>query len=568
MFKNLLVFLILLAVQFCCIAADYSKTFIYNERDQLVSIERSDDPGNLVTFDYDASGNRISKTQNGVVTEYKWSPRGDLAEVSRNGVWLARYQYNSNGLRIVKQIRPIGKNVQEFRYVYDGNRLVSETNAIGNTLVRYHWIENRPMGETRNGENYYYMLDGMDSIVAITRQDGSIAARFEYDAFGNITGTQGSHVGIFGFTGYYADDETGLYYAQQRYYDSELGAFISEDPLEGVVNDPPTNHRYLYARANPTKFVDKDGRCSWVIELEDPYECDRMKKVFTDEKIRAEVIQEAYYGAAAVEGVAQAIGDAVVGTIHTIGDVGGAYIEAFSGGKYAQGSMLRLRGQVDATLEFVQHPIDTTKRAIDAHNEKVNELLAAGDIEGAIKERTRFGFTGLLSVGGGGAAGVVVKNKVYKTKPDQPPEFDVPEVDPPFNDVTGIVMEGGGNNVQVARLENPQVKVNNDFVFLNSSGMFYPRIRDLRTDRPIIFPTGELNRVPKADRVQWTAKDRGNYIKEWYDRGYETPEGGWAQYDVHHIKPREFGGDNDFWNLTPIQRKTHQQEFNAFWRDY
>lgn len=38
-----------------------------------------------------------------------------------------------------------------------------------------------------------------------------------------------------------------------------------------------------------------------------------------------------------------------------------------------------------------------------------------------------------------------------------------------------------------------------------------------------------------------------------------------GQYDIHHIKPREYGGTNDFWNLTPVQRRTHQQEFNKFW---
>ncbi len=137
-----------------------------------------------------------------------------------------------------------------------------------------------------------------------------------------------------------------------------------------------------------------------------------------------------------------------------------------------------------------------------------------------------------------------------------------------FNSMTGIVVEGGGNKVELKSLENPIVKRSNDFILLNKAGKFYPKITDLRTGRPITFPTGNLKRVPKKDRVEWGAKDRGNFIKDWYDRGYKTPEGGWAEYDVHHIQPREFGGTNDFWNLSPIHRKTHQQEFNTYWRDY
>ncbi len=101
--------------------------------------------------------------------------------------------------------------------------------------------------------------------------------------------------------------------------------------------------------------------------------------------------------------------------------------------------------------------------------------------------------------------------------------------------------------------------------FVNKVGKFYPSVPDLRTGKPIIFPTGELNRVSKENRVPWTAKERGEFIREWYRRGYSTPRGGWAEYDIHHIKPKEFGGTNDFWNLTPVQRTTHAKEFNSFW---
>jgi hypothetical protein len=44
--------------------------------------------------------------------------------------------------------------------------------------------------------------------------------------------------------------------------------------------------------------------------------------------------------------------------------------------------------------------------------------------------------------------------------------------------------------------------------------------------------------------------------------------GGWAAYDIHHVLPREYGGGNDFWNLAPVLRKTHVEEFNKFWREF
>ena len=103
---------------------------------------------------------------------------------------------------------------------------------------------------------------------------------------------------------------------------------------------------------------------------------------------------------------------------------------------------------------------------------------------------------------------------------------------------------------------------------VNKAGKAYPQVVDPRTGRNIDFPEGNLQKVPKEQRVEWNSQTRGEYIKEWYDRGYQTPEGGWDMYDIHHIKPREYGGSNSFENLVPVIRDTHQTEFNTFWLNY
>lgn len=96
----------------------------------------------------------------------------------------------------------------------------------------------------------------------------------------------------------------------------------------------------------------------------------------------------------------------------------------------------------------------------------------------------------------------------------------------------------------------------------------YPRVIDPRTGREIPFPTGELQQVPRVRRVPWGAVEREAFIRQWIERGYPPPRGGWDNYDIHHIHPRELGGTNDFWNLVPVERGTHQQLFNAFWREF
>jgi hypothetical protein len=103
---------------------------------------------------------------------------------------------------------------------------------------------------------------------------------------------------------------------------------------------------------------------------------------------------------------------------------------------------------------------------------------------------------------------------------------------------------------------------------VNAVGRAYPRVLDPRSGEPIVFPGSGLSQVPLEDRVPWGASERGAYIKEWYDRGYSTPAGGWGEYDIHHIVPREYGGTNDFGNLVPVLRDVHQNEFNPWWRGY
>ena len=95
----------------------------------------------------------------------------------------------------------------------------------------------------------------------------------------------------------------------------------------------------------------------------------------------------------------------------------------------------------------------------------------------------------------------------------------------------------------------------------------YPQIIDPRTGKNIRFPSDIGGRVPLAERVPWGATERSAFIAEWARRGYPEPRGGWKNFDIHHIKPREFGGTNAFENLVPVESRLHEQ-FNAFWRGY
>ena len=64
--------------------------------------------------------------------------------------------------------------------------------------------------------------------------------------------------------GYYYDTETELYFLKTRYYDPEVGRFISVDGIEYL--DPETINGlnlYAYCNNNPVTNVDPNGNKWW-----------------------------------------------------------------------------------------------------------------------------------------------------------------------------------------------------------------------------------------------------------------------------------------------------------------
>lgn len=103
---------------------------------------------------------------------------------------------------------------------------------------------------------------------------------------------------------------------------------------------------------------------------------------------------------------------------------------------------------------------------------------------------------------------------------------------------------------------------------VNHRGEEYPEVIDPRTGEPIPPPEGDLEIVPQEERVPWGISERRAFIEEWEAKGYPVPEGGWSEYDIHHIRPREYGGTNDFDNLVPVPRSTHQGQLNPWWSGF
>lgn len=105
----------------------------------------------------------------------------------------------------------------------------------------------------------YIHTDAFGSVVAITDENRNVIERREYEPYGEQL-TPAVQDGP-GYTGHVQDAATGLVYMQERYYDSELGVFLSVDPVAAHGSgDYRHFNRYAYAFNNPYRFTDPDGR--------------------------------------------------------------------------------------------------------------------------------------------------------------------------------------------------------------------------------------------------------------------------------------------------------------------
>jgi RHS repeat-associated protein len=143
---------------------------------------------------------------------------------------------------------------------YDENNNVDyETDENNQVIASYTFEGDHPVSMTRGGKTYYYQLNGHGDVVALTDSTGAKVATYEYGPYGDLVKKTGSVENPYLYAGYRYDEETGFYYLQSRYYDPEIGRFLTRDTFDGDENVPLSQNRYAYVHNNPALFIDKDG---------------------------------------------------------------------------------------------------------------------------------------------------------------------------------------------------------------------------------------------------------------------------------------------------------------------
>ncbi|MGH9590574.1 MAG: RHS repeat-associated core domain-containing protein, partial [Terracidiphilus sp.] len=111
----------------------------------------------------------------------------------------------------------------------------------------------------------FYSYDGMGSVRQLTNAAGAVTDTYEYDAFGNLLTPMGPTPNEMLYRGEEFDPDLGLYYLRARYYNPLTGRFMSRDPrwfCDCSLQNPASQHAYLYASADPANRIDPSGRAA------------------------------------------------------------------------------------------------------------------------------------------------------------------------------------------------------------------------------------------------------------------------------------------------------------------
>ena len=227
--------------------------------------------GEEISLTYDNAGNLLYDGKN----HYDWDARNRLTSAERvDGLIKWDYTYDDQNRRVAIETFTRESTEDNFisenltKFIYNNWLLIAETDANGSVTREYSYSDdsNGDAGVGKlikftdytdktggllsaESKNYFVINDNVGNITSVIDSQGNIINSYAYSPFGELIVEQEQVKLNIGFNTKY-EDASGLIYYNNRYYDSDLGRFISQDPIfeEGGVNlynfveNDPINH--------------------------------------------------------------------------------------------------------------------------------------------------------------------------------------------------------------------------------------------------------------------------------------------------------------------------------------
>jgi RHS repeat-associated protein len=246
---------------------------------------------------YDDNGNM---SDDGGTQSYVWDDENRLKQVD-SATQRIVFTYDGLGRRITKSVSTWEGSslVPEYTstFLYDGwnllreERVVAGSSTSASASLDYAWgldLSGSAQGaggvggllavnyQSDTEQKTYYAVSDHNGNVSryVDQATGTVAATFDYDAFGNQTQASFSsdvsnpaRTAAFAirFSSKYQDAESGLYYYGYRYYDPQSGRWLSRDPigeqgglnLYGFVGNDGVNGVDLWGLVSKKGFIKK-----------------------------------------------------------------------------------------------------------------------------------------------------------------------------------------------------------------------------------------------------------------------------------------------------------------------
>jgi RHS repeat-associated protein len=268
---------------------DGTTTYTYDADGQLTSANLPS--GRTITYQYDAAGNRVAVTDQGVTTTYA---ANDLNQLAAAGA--TTFHYDANGNLISRtdatgttaytydaenHLIGVGGPADTWTFQYDalGTRIsashngqqvdyVTDPTGLGSVVGEYTGsgalIANYGIGlgllnrVGAGGTTAFYGFDGNGNTSELTGAGGTVLNSYSYLPFGESLIATGATPNPFTYVGQFGvmSGAAGLYFMRARWYSPDLGRFTQPDPT-GLAGEDANLYRYV--QNDPVGAKDPSG---------------------------------------------------------------------------------------------------------------------------------------------------------------------------------------------------------------------------------------------------------------------------------------------------------------------
>jgi RHS repeat-associated protein len=214
---------------------------------------------------YDAAGEQTSWNSGAYV--YWWYPTGEMRQFDGSNRATV-YGYTADSERVATYDSLLGTITYTLRGL-DGKvlRVYRESGGVWTWLQDYVYRDGAHVATIDSSGTRYFHLDHLGTIRLITNSSGTQVALHTYLPFGQEATSTSQDSEAMKFTGHERDlrdpsnttDDLDAMHA--RYYNLNLARFLIVDPGRNVdPKAPQASNMYAYARNNPVKYIDPNGR--------------------------------------------------------------------------------------------------------------------------------------------------------------------------------------------------------------------------------------------------------------------------------------------------------------------